>query len=127
MYANGVYSSYQGITQGVPQGSVLGPLLYTINANDLANVFKHCNIALYADDILQTEILRSHFKIYSPILHPMQSCLHGRPPYMTDWLYGGVPYQVINWTQVYVWWYRGTIQPLNNFAGCMMGTILIYI
>ena len=38
------------ITQGVPQGSVLGPLFYIIYANDLPNIIKNCEIALYADD-----------------------------------------------------------------------------
>ena len=50
VYANNVYSSYLPITQGVPQGSVLGPLFYIIYANDLCKIAKNCNIALYADD-----------------------------------------------------------------------------
>ena len=48
--ANNKYSSYQYITQGVPQGSVLGPLFYIIYANDIVQNIKYCKIALYADD-----------------------------------------------------------------------------
>ena len=48
--ANGAQSSYQTVSQGVPQGSVLGPLLYIIYANELPNVAKKCKAALYADD-----------------------------------------------------------------------------
>ena len=44
--ANGIYSTYQSVTQGVPQGSVLGPLFYIIYANDLVRVVKHCKVAM---------------------------------------------------------------------------------
>ena len=48
--ANNVYSSYQTVTQGVPQGSVLGPLFYILYANDISEIIKNCNVAMYADD-----------------------------------------------------------------------------
>ena len=48
--ANNVRSSSQCITQGVPQGSVLGPLFYILYANDIVNTVKYCKLALYADD-----------------------------------------------------------------------------
>ena len=50
VFANNTYSSYQTIVQGVPQGSVLGPLFYIVYANDLSKIFKNCKFALYADD-----------------------------------------------------------------------------
>ena len=50
VYANSYYSSYQNVTQGVPQGSVLGPLFYIVYANDLSKIVKNCKFALYADD-----------------------------------------------------------------------------
>ena len=50
VYANNCFSSFMQITQGVPQGSVLGPLFYIIYANDLSTFLTNCKIAMYADD-----------------------------------------------------------------------------
>ena len=47
---NNTQSSMQYITCGVPQGSVLGPLLFLIYINDIPNCLKHSKSIVFADD-----------------------------------------------------------------------------
>ena len=47
---DGVLSSLADVLSGVPQGTVLGPLLFLIFIDDMTNVVKHSSVKLFADD-----------------------------------------------------------------------------
>ena len=77
---NGSFSSWCAVTSGVPQGSVLGPLLFTLYINDIPNIV-HTNLSFFADDS----------KIYSVIKtledsHQLQADLDNIQEWCQIWL-----------------------------------------
>ena len=51
-FANGTKSKFQKVRCGVPQGSILGPILFLAFVNDLPDILGHTRYKLYADDTL---------------------------------------------------------------------------
>ena len=55
---NGFSSDYSSIESGVPQGSVLGPLLFLIYINDLEQIIK-TNLYFFADDTMLFSVVNN--------------------------------------------------------------------
>ena len=53
-FIDGVQSDFCNITCGIPQGSILGPLLFTIYINDLPSCNLFSKPRMYADDTTLT-------------------------------------------------------------------------
>ena len=52
-------SSIQTVKTGVPQGSIVGPLIFNIFINDIINSSRKFNFILYADDTTLNSTLES--------------------------------------------------------------------
>ena len=68
---NGFYSEFADIESGVPQGSVLGPLLFLVYTNDLEKGIKS-NVKFFADDTMLYSIVKDPNLSASDLSHDLE-------------------------------------------------------
>jgi len=80
---NGVFSGWKDVLSGVPQGSVLGPLLFVININDIGLdefIVSHTGISKFADDTKIYHMINS-----STAIENLRSDLHNLVAWSNEW------------------------------------------
>jgi len=103
---DGEVSTWSTVRVGVPQGSILGPLLFTLFINDLPTVLRSTKTMLYADD---TTIYHS-----CPDPQELQEALAGDLSRMADWLKTNHLYMNVRKTKLLLLAMSGRAQELDR-------------
>ena len=106
MVVDGVSSEWAKVSMGVPQGSILGPLLFVISVNNLPNAVEECTTNLDTDDT----------NIYSADADPV--VLSGREERdlgrVADWINTNGPRMNVAKTQLMVHSRRGMRDQIDS-------------
>ena len=84
---DGYKSSNFTINAGVPQGSILGPILFILYVNDLPDVIKSSNCLMYADDVKIYREIRTNFdflQLNSDLNNISDWCINNKMSINTD-------------------------------------------
>ena len=99
----GVSSDPETIGCGVPQGSILGPLLFILHVNDLPNVVNRCSVLMYADDTV--------LYYAAPNVETLQEMLNKELRSIERWLFRNSLFLNVTKTEAMVF---GTFPRLSN-------------
>ena len=78
MHIDSQSSEELAISSGVPQGSILGPLLFIVYINDLPRCVKHCSVNMYVDDTV--------LYLAGPTVHNLTFYINQDLQCLSEWL-----------------------------------------
>ena len=67
--AQGSTSTTQPIISGVPQGSILGPVLFSLYVNDLPHTITSSQVAMFADDTKLFKNIKDREQLQNDLKH----------------------------------------------------------
>jgi hypothetical protein len=109
----GANSGPREVACGVPQGSVLGPLLFLIYINDIANCSSLLHFILFADD---TNLFFSH-----PDINHLRSTINSELDKLSDWFIANRLSLNIKKTNYIMFGYKHLYTDTTNFKLCIDG------
>ena len=122
---NGVSSSVREIETGVPQGSILGPLLFIIYMNDIHTVSDNLNFILYADDTTLSSPMCSFTRGCNDNIEQISTSINSELNKIADWLVVNKLSLNVQKTKFMIFHYRQRVITENDIPCLVINNTLI--
>ena len=122
---NGVSSSIREIETGVPQGSILGPLLFIIYMNDIHTVSDSLNFILHADDTTLSSPMCSFTRRCNGNIELISTLINSEMNKIADWLAVNKLSLNVQKTKFMIFHYRQRVLTENDIPCLMINNTLI--
>ena len=123
--SDGISSSIRVIETGVPQGSILGPLLFIIYMNDIYTVSDNLNFILYADDTTLSSPMCSFSSGCDGDVERVSILINLELNKIADWLAVNKLSLNVQKTKLMIFHYRQRILTENDIPRLMINNAII--
>ena len=118
-------SSVREIETGVPQGTILGPLLFIIYMNDIHTVSDNLNFILYADDTTLSSPMRSFTRGCNGNIEQISTSINSELNKIADWFAVNKLSLHVKKTKFTIFHYRQRVITENNIPCLVINNTLI--